>query len=269
METENKIHDSFHTLIRTFEQIGIKESVNKRVPSTTVLNCVGTLVDTEQMELRVLPERMEALDSELDQWSNRKNCTMKQLQSLIGKLQFVSMVVRPGRLFISHMLRLLREHHGKKTIELDAEFHKDVKWWKKYLPMSQINGTGIMWMQQVTQPDDIASSDSCLVGMGAVAGKEYIKMNFPEQWKGSNIATLELLVVVIMVKVWIRKFTGKFVTFNVDNNGVVQVLNSGRVKDPALLQLMRELIFVAAGKLGFRAQHIGTKQNLLPDLLSR
>ena len=225
------------------------------------------MVDAENKELKVLPERLAELKNELNLWSKCKTCTLKQLQSLIGKLQFICVVVRPGRLFLSRLLDKLRGVDNNVKLELDIEFHKDISWWKKFLPM--YNGVGIMWMLQVKQPDEIATSDACLTGMGAVCSKQYLKLQFPDDWKGKNIAILELLAVIVMVKQWTGQFAGKSVLFNVDNEAIVKVLNSGRAREPTLLKLMWELVFVVAGKFEFRAVHIGTKLNKIPDLLSR
>ena len=49
---------------------------------------------------------------------------------------------------------------------------------------------------------------------------------------------------------------------------MVQVLNSGRARDSRLLELMREMVYVTAGKFEFRARHLRGKFNILPDLLS-
>ena len=135
------------------------------------------------------------------------------------------------------MLELLRNNYNKKNIWLTDEFRKDTKWWQNYL--TTFDGVGIMWMNHVKQPDEVAASDACLIGMGAVSGKEYLKLEFPKEWKHKNIASLELLAVIVMVKQWIGKFIGKSVLFNMDNQAIVQVLNSGRVRDPELLMLMR------------------------------
>ena len=56
----------------------------------------------------------------------------KDLESLIGKLQFVTACVRPGRIFISRLLNTLR---GLPAGVHSAEFEmcKDIEWWKKFL----------------------------------------------------------------------------------------------------------------------------------------
>ena len=78
----------------------------------------------------------------------------------------------------------------------------------------------------------IAASDACLVDMEEVSRKEYCKLQFPSEYISPNIAHLELLTMIIMCKTGIKNFAGKAVTFNCDNETVVQVLNSGRAQHP-------------------------------------
>ena len=84
-----------------------------------------------------------------------------------------------------------------------------------------------------------------------------------------NIAGLELLVVIVMCKVWKEKFAGKSVLIRCDNEAVSWVLNTGRVHDSTLIMLMREMVYIAAGVFEFRAIYWPGKINTLPDLLSR
>ena len=266
IERNSKIEDSFDTLQRTLRDIGLKQSESKRVQPTQVLNCVGTLVYAKEGTLSILPDRKEELLGEISELKCKKSCSIKDLQRLIGKLQFVCTVVRLGRLFMSCMLELLCNTTGDR-IRISGEFAKDLEWWEKYLP--GFKGTSILWMYQVCTPDKIAASDACLSGMGSVADNEYCKAEFPLKCVSVNIAHLELLAIVVMCKIWIKKFAGKAVTFNCDNEAVVQVVNTGRAHDSRLLELMRELVFVAAGHFEFRATHLMGKLNKLPDLLSR
>ena len=108
VEEHSKIWDSFTTLQRTLRDLGLKEAENKRVQPTQVINCVGTLVNAENMTLGVLPERTMELMKELLIWKNKVDCTVKEVQSMVGKLQFICAVVRPGRIFLGRMLEFLR-----------------------------------------------------------------------------------------------------------------------------------------------------------------
>ena len=202
-ERKQHIEASYELFIRLLRDLGVKESVAKRVSPTRRLNCVGTMVDAEKNRLEVLPDRQIELLNELETWSHREYCTQKDIQRLVGKLQFICSVVRPGRLFMSRMLKLLRQVGKRDKVKIGLEFVKDITWWLKFLPM--FNGTGIMWMYHIKQPDKIVTLDTCLEAMGAICGKEFIKCKFPKKWRGTNIAYLELMAVIVTCKTWSKK----------------------------------------------------------------
>ena len=89
--------------------------------------------------------------------------TRKDLESLIGKLQFVTACVRPGRIFISRLLNALRGP-AMGVHKAEVEMCKDIDWWKKYL--TEYNGVSILWPEVHLVPNEQLASDSCLTGLG-------------------------------------------------------------------------------------------------------
>ena len=69
---------------------------------------LGILVDTESCTLSITKERLNEITSLVEDWLIRSKCTLKELQSLLGKLHCVSTCVRPGRLFVSRLLTWLK-----------------------------------------------------------------------------------------------------------------------------------------------------------------
>ena len=257
------IHSSMNCLTRMLNDIGVKKAISKRVEPTQNLNCIGTMVDAKKGILYVLPERREALLGELQEWLFKDKCSIKDVQRLVGKLQFICAVVRPGRLFMSRMLDMLREVEKGGMLKITQQCRLDILWWLKYLPEFDL------WMMHIKQLNKILASDACLEGMGATCGDQFIKSEFPVEWKKKNIAYLELLAVVVVCKVCIKEVRGKSILIKCDNEAVSKVLNSGRARDPLLLMLMREMVFVAAGSFEFRAIYWPGWKNILPDLLSK
>ena len=70
--------------------------------------CLGVEVDSDHFTLSVTETRVKDLLSELSSWSSHESSTLKQLQSLLGKLSFVTACVKPGRIFMSRLLNSLR-----------------------------------------------------------------------------------------------------------------------------------------------------------------
>ena len=163
----------------------------------------------------VTQDRLMELQVELNKWYIGKKVRRKELESLIGKLQFVTSCVRLGRVFIARMLNEIRGMHDGEWYEVE-ETVKDVMWWKKYLP--QYNGVSIMWPQCMLIPDEVMGSDACLSGIGGVlTGKEYFYFRLPEAWKGRNIAYLEMWGIVLCLRVWGEKMKGKCIVSSGDS----------------------------------------------------
>ncbi len=63
-------------------------------------------------------------------WRSRSSCAKHQLQSLIGKLNFICSVCHPGRTILQRMIYLLQNvQHPTHHICLRNSFLKDLNWW--------------------------------------------------------------------------------------------------------------------------------------------
>ena len=95
---------------------------------------LGTMLGSDKMEIRITDDRMIEIRSILPKWLQRKSASKRELQSLIGKLQFVGKCVKPSRIFISRILVLLRGlKHSRYKVRLNTEFRKDIQWWINFL----------------------------------------------------------------------------------------------------------------------------------------
>ena len=68
---------------------------------------LGVLVDSVLLRFEIPPERLAFIINELKSWTSRKGCTKRELQSLIGSLQYLTRVIRWGRAFIHRLIRLI------------------------------------------------------------------------------------------------------------------------------------------------------------------
>ena len=112
--------------------------------------------------------------------------------------------------------------------------------------------------------------DACLTGMGAVCAEEVYTVSTPEQYQDANIATLEMLNILVAVRVWCKEWAGTSVRIACDNEAVVKVLNSGHTRCPHLAAISRNIFMSAASHdINIHVIHIPGKQNQVADLLSR
>ena len=87
---------------------------------------MGAFYRQDSSSCTVLRERLEEIKCLIEAWLNFEAATVKQLQSLIGKLNFVAHCVKPSRIFISRLLNWLRDIQNSETQEL-IQIKKDLK----------------------------------------------------------------------------------------------------------------------------------------------
>lgn len=114
-ETQSDTITAFNDLGLLLSPLGLQESLSKACPPTTVLTCLGVEIDMEQFTLSVSREHLVELEQLLNSWLQRKSASQCELQSLIGKLVFVSKFVHQSHVFIAQVLLFLRRvalpHH--------------------------------------------------------------------------------------------------------------------------------------------------------------
>ena len=126
----------FLMLKEILSKCGIKESVEKACPPSTIMTFIGILFNTEKMTVEVTPERLKEIKELLMCWLNKENASIKEIQSLLGKLNFVAACVRPGRIFISRMLKWLKVLYREDSNcehPIPHYVKKDLQWWSRFL----------------------------------------------------------------------------------------------------------------------------------------
>ena len=269
-EYEEKVYRAHATFVWLLRDIGLKRSVKKSVVPTQVLEFIGNLVDAKNVTIGVTDERKAEVGTELSKWERKSFTMRREVESLVGKLQFISNVVKPGQLFVSRLLAELKTMEWGKRYKLSWQCKKDVLWWKSFLPTFQ--GTGILWLLDVPEIDAEFAVDACLKGAGGVRDTEFFRIQFPPSLTRQNldITHYELWAVILAVRLWGPKLTGKIVRIRSDNEAVATIINSGRSRDGRLQSQLRELVWwLVHFQCKVKSVHIFGQKNKLPDLLSR
>ena len=260
---------SFETLKWVLDGCGLEESVEKACKPSFRMSFLGIWFDTEKMTMEVTPSRLEEIMELVSIWLQKSSACLKEVQSLVGKLNFVASCVPPGRIFISRILNFLREFSDKKALlEVSSEFKKDLLWWSKFLHV--YNGISILNLQDWTEPDEFFASDACLSGCGGLCGSFYFHTQFPDFIVEQNlhINALELLSIIVCLKLWGSR--GKRICIYCDNQVSVLVINKGKSRSRFLQSCLREICFICAVKeCELKAFYIEGRENRLPDWLSR
>ena len=259
-------------MVELCKRLGVPLADEKLVDACTCLTFLGIEIDTRLGVLRLPAEKLSRFKSTVAQWVEKKTCTKRELLSLIGQLQHASAVVRPGRPFMRRMIDLSKSvskltHH----IRMNCQARSDIMWWHVFL--ETWNGVSLLSMAGRREPDaSFASDASGSWGCGAYWAHTWFQLAWSDATalKDKNIATQELLPIVLAAAVWGRQWTGLHIQCLCDNEAVVAVINSRSCKDGDMLYLLRSLFFFEAEfQFSLVAAHIPGSLNTLADALSR
>ena len=175
--------------------------------------------------------------------------------------------------------QLQQMHHlpDQKKSKLSQGCKQDIEWWNRYL--RQFNGIEMLYSSDpldlsLDQLLDTSAMVNCgdaqLKGGGAYFGSEYWSREFPARLLDMPIHILEFWVIVASAWLWAEQWTGCMVYIFCDNEAVVQVLDKERPKDPKMLELLQEFLYIVCTR-GFTPifRKVGTKENAVADFLSR
>ena len=245
--------------------LGLPISIEKIAGPTPIVTCIGISVNAALATLSVPEDKLHDINILCKQWQAKSSVTRTQLQRLLGKLLYISKVVRYARMFMGRMLSLLRAHHAKRTIVLNQDFFRDLAWFNAFLP--QFNGI-VLIKRQAT---GAITLDASPYGLGARFGNEvYAYALCDRDVNNLSIIHLEMLNVLVALRCWEERLANTVVDIWCDNLGVVQSLSHFRIRDPFLMACARNIWLVAArSNIEFNVKHISGKSNRIADILSR
>jgi len=266
---------SLTSMLLTFNNLGIPTANHKTVGPATTLEFMGIILDSDRMEARLPADKIQRLSSCFASFKGRKSCTLKELQSLIGSLNFACKVIPPGRPFLQRMIQLTRNvskaHHH---IKLSKGFFEDLKMWESFI--LDWNGSGFFLPSHWISSDVLSlyTDASGTLGFGGIFETHWFQGSWEPHHKlgqpGISIAWQELFAIVVACHLWANCFSNRRIRFFCDNESVVNIINTKRSHIPRVMDLVRHLTLLTL-RFNFyiRAEHIEGKHNDVADSLSR
>ena len=267
-ELRDRIWQAYMAFTKLLSRLKVETSEEKTVPPTTQLEFLGITFDSDTMTMEVSEEKLMAIKLEITTWLTKDQAHRCEVESLIGKLQFLAKCIRAGRVFLGRIIQWIRGMDRTHNYTIPMEAKKDIAWWGRCA--EEFNGISLIWLHQNPAPDEIIATDACLTGYGGTRGKDYFRAKFPAHLRNSNIAYLEILAVMVALKLWGQQLAGQYFWVHVDNEAVASVLNTGACRDLELQNVLREIaLIVAKHQFVIKAKHIAGVSNWVPDWLSR
>jgi len=251
--------------------LGIPIAPEKTVGPSNVLSFAGIELDTIEMEARLPPDKISKCIWLISEFMHKKKVTLKEIQSLLGFLNFACSIVKPGRAFLRRLIDLtigVRSPHH--LIRLNKSVKADLQLWLSFL--SQYNGRTFFVDEHWLNSDklNLFTDASGALGFGAICNTHWCYGRWPAEWAYMNIAILEFYPIVLSLYLWGHEMGNKSIVFYTDNEALVHVINKQSCKDKQLMTFVRRLVLICLQhNIVFRARHIAGSRNRLADSLSR
>ena len=279
-----KVLDDFLFLSETYEAclrslnlfkeicnyIGVPLAEHKTVGPIRCLEFLGIELDTTLMEARLPKEKLKLYSTEISSLLLKHKCTLREMKSILGKLEFSTAVVKGGRCF----LRRLHDttfglNNPNRLITLESPAKLDLKTWLAFL--NSYNGITILAPLAAHSSETLhLYTDSSKKGFAGTFKNHYIQGIFPESWSNYDIQFLEMFPIYLLIKLFSIDIKNTCVVFHSDNFSVVTAINRQTSRNQLIMRLLRPMILqFLTNNINFSAIHIPGKKNILCDKLSR
>jgi len=268
---EDRCRRDLDVFIKFCSEVGVPIAAEKTFGPFTELQFVGITLDTVKLEARLPQDKIDKCTSLIESFLPRSKVTLRELQSLIGVLNFACLVVLPGRPFLRRLIDLtIGMSHPRHHIRLTKQTKQDLRTWAQFL--LNFNGRSFFIEDEITSSNALKlyTDSAGSLGFGAIYDNKWFGGTWPALWRHYNIATLELYPIVAALAVWGKEWENKTVCFYTDNQAIVSVINKQSAKDPHIMSLLRRLVLLCLDhNIVFSAKHIPGHHNIYADLISR
>ena len=175
---KDSAQETFESLKKVLHNIGLPLNHKKVFSICKILNIMGIVVNIEAHTFSITDEKMNEISQSCIELFLRDRFTKRELQSLLGKLLYVSSCVTGVRRFLNRMLHTLRLNHTSKEICPDTDFCLDLLWFIRFLHV--FNGV-VSFRRNPAQHH--VYIDTTLTGLGGVWGNRVFAASIPAPFR--------------------------------------------------------------------------------------
>ena len=267
--TKQQCQAALNSFIYMCHELGVPVAYHKTAGPTQIITFLGIELDTLNMVARLPMDKLDKYKHELKLAMTHDKITLRELKSLIGKLQFATAVVKPGRAFLRRlydMTILTRKPHH--YIRLTKSAKQDLDTWFHFL--EHYNGKTIIHKPSRADSQSVhLYTDASKTAFGGTYGTHWMQGCWPDDWKSQDITVLELYPIYVVVNTFKHKLTNSHIIFHCDNSAIVAIINKQTSKHKTIMSIIRPLVLTLLLYITFRAEHIPGVNNILCDAISR
>ncbi len=262
-----------NVFIAICEYLGVPLAPEKLIYPTQVLEFLGLVFNTLEKKIIVPHDKVSNLLTLIENFEQKKKAKLKEIQSLIGALNFVCRAVAPGRAFLRRLIDatcgITNPYH---YVRISKGMKADLSIWKRFL--LEFNGD-VFWLPKSWECNydlGLFSDASGAIGWGATLNSHWVQGRWSKEVLDNDfsIEFKELFPIVVSCVVWGPKMKNKRIMFHSDNESIVAIINKKTSSEPDLMILVRHLVFSCLKyNIMFRAKFIPGKSNAIADAISR
>ncbi|MCG8046805.1 MAG: hypothetical protein N0E48_14420 [Candidatus Thiodiazotropha endolucinida] len=238
---------------------------------------MGLELDSIQMVVRIPKEKQDELLHKIEFVLSKEKVTLKQMQSLIGSLNFCCRAIIPGRPFCRRLINATcgltkPNHHLRVTKPIRLDLQMWLNFFREHNGISAFHDRFWVSNEDVQLFTDSAAGPGC--GFGIYFQGKWAHGIWPLSWRSigltDDITVLELFPILVALHLWGSSLRNKRIKFISDNLAVTQIINSMTSRSEKIMCLVRQLTVRCLDlNIALRSAHIEGTQNNICDALSR
>ncbi|CAG2186129.1 unnamed protein product [Mytilus edulis] len=174
-------------------ELGVPLAEDKTVLPVEILTFLGIEFDTIAMELRLPKVKLIEIKQRITVILGCKKVKLRELQSLIGLLNFACQVVVPGRAFCRRLIdATCNVKEAWHRIRVSSEMKDDLQIWLSFL--NEYNGVSVMldllWTSNETIQLYTDSAGGSNRGFGIYFDGKWSQACWPREWSQNALQTV-------------------------------------------------------------------------------
>lgn len=218
------------------------------------------------MEAHLPSDKLIYLKHLLELWSSCPACHLKELQQLIGILQFTSQVIPHSHAFLCRLITFscsFKNEFTRRCLSVAAQC--EIHWWKTYAQ----HWNGIRLIQPTYPTVHIYTDASGTKGLGSIFGNRWFSTRIPRHFQSRDIQFKELYSVLQAIAHWGHHWQHHHVIFHIDNQAVVFTMQSDSNRSAPLMSMLCIIVMLAAAlEFLYFSSWLPSTQNSLADCAS-
>ncbi|XP_053372810.1 uncharacterized protein LOC128546374 [Mercenaria mercenaria] len=273
----NESQDLLNKFISCMRQLNVPLAEEKTEGPIEVLCFLGLELDSVNMVVRIPMDKVKEAVIKIEHILFKSRVTLREVQSVIGLLNFACRAVVTGRPFCRRLINaicgLSKPHHH---LRVSGAMKADLQMWLTFL--KDFNGVSVFHKQfwstnnQLQLFSDSAEGEG--LGFGVYYAGQWACAKWPTKWHTSgftqDITFLEIFPIFVSLKIWGKNLSGSKLCFNCDNKAVVDIVNSMTSRNKNVMVVLRLITLTCLEhNIVIKAQHVPGTDNNICDSLSR